>query len=154
MSRLEGLELVAKCVCETCGGGGSKPADGWDDYRRWASGRTAPSPEEYFVDVRGWDAVPPTSVACGDCDGGVRTVSVSLPELEGWLRARAPEPLITTAELRQSADEVKAMLTGAAMSTRGLGVAQPDQALDAMRLVQEAAVTLEALARLGSAAIR
>jgi hypothetical protein len=86
-------------------------------------------------------------VDCEPCHGEGRVADdVSLQDLADWILARVPRSLIPKPEMESLIDDLKRSITAAASKSRGL--ADPDEAGSWLRVVQEGAESLRAIAGL------
>ena len=150
---LEHLRLVAREGCAVCDGTGGQPSEDWASFEKWAArrGLTGPEDEEnveqFFLEVCGYEAVPPMREPCEPCNGtGSVDVEVQVGDLLELVYEFVQRPLIAAGELDEVVDHIKRSMTAAAMKSEGLA-----DSLDAgswLRVCQEAAEALRAIGEL------
>jgi hypothetical protein len=150
----ETLLLVARSVCEPCGGEGQRVNDDWTSFEEWRSRRPVARPddeddlvEQYFLVVCDYASVPPMREPCDDCDGTGRVdAEVSVADLLEAVYEHVDRPIVKTAELDEIVDRVKKAITSAALSSEGL--ADGMELGTWLRAVQEGAEALRSIAAL------
>jgi hypothetical protein len=144
MSDLPDVRLVVRRRCDVCEGTGEIDSEGWADLRS-AEERLGRSidPEEFFLDTRHEDSVPPMKRECGACEEGWATDDLAVEDLADAILARVPTAVIPRAELDELVETVKRSITAAALKSEGL--ADADDAGSWLRAVQEGAEALRAV---------
>lgn len=160
MADLEGAELVARVACEDCDGTGERESGDWEAFRDWDSRQprrrgsfietfmdAAERAERYFLDVCGYDSVPPQREACETCDGTGRIERlVPVDALVELVLEQVHRPIVDQGELREVVEQIKASITDAATASRG--IADGHQMGTYLRAVQEGAEALRSLGEL------
>lgn len=158
MADLEGAQLVARVVCEDCNGEGERASDDWEAYHDWEMRQPRRRPEDafmdeaerverYFLEVCGYDSVPPQREPCETCDGtGTVDSVVPVDALVELVLKQVHRPVIDQGELAGVVAQVKASITDAASASRGL--ADGHEMGSYLRAVQEGAAALRELGEL------